>query len=71
MIVMILPIIFLHFFSTKLIPEGGKAYIKCTFLVKIFETSAENDFFKLTDTRVWSTDLYCCVYFKDFVKQNI
>ena len=52
MIVMTLPIIFLHFFSIKLIPEGGKAYIKCTFLIKNFETSAENDFFKLTDTRV-------------------
>ena len=52
MIVVILPIIFLHFFSTKLIPEGGKAYIKCTFSIKFFETLAENDFFKLTDTRV-------------------
>ena len=71
MVLMILTIIFLNLLSTKFIPKRVKTYLKSTFSIIKFQPSTEDDFFKSTNTRVWSTDLYSYVYFHDFVKQNI
>ena len=34
-------------------------------------STSEDGFVEITDNRIWSNDVYSCVYFNKFVKQSI
>ena len=36
-----------------------------------YQPQSKDGFAAITDNRIWSTDDYSCVYFNNFVRQNI
>ena len=60
---------FLYKFVPK--PNLDRARIKVTFPTLKFQPPEKNGFVEIIDSRVWSTDVYECVYFNDFGRENI
>ena len=48
-----------------------KVKIKATVYILNFQPPEQNGFVEITDSRIWSTDVYECIYFNDFVRENI
>lgn len=65
---MTLSIIFKSFFR-EVCPQQ-KSLNKMYFFYNKLSTS-EDGFVEITDNRIWSNDVYSCVYFNKFVKQSI
>ena len=55
-------------YSTKNLNE---VKIKATFPIANFQPPEQNGFVEITDNRVWFEDVYDCVYFNGFVRENI
>ena len=64
---------FLNMFLLKFVPKLNldKVKIKVTVFILSFQPSEQNGLVEITDSRIWSTDIYECVYFNDFVRENI
>lgn len=60
---------FLNLFSLRFVPKSNlnKVKIKSNFSILNFQPPEQNSFVEITDGRIWSTDIYHCVYFNDFV----
>ena len=48
-----------------------KVIIKATISILNFQPPEQNGFLEITDSRIWSTDIYDCVYFNSFARENI
>ena len=59
--------------SSKFAPGSTleKVKIKATFSTVNFQPQKQNGFVEITDSRIWSADVYECVYFSNFVRNNI
>lgn len=64
----ILKLVLCKIYSTKNLNE---VKIKATFPIANFQPPEQNGFVEITDNRVWFEDVYDCVYFNGFVKENI
>lgn len=64
----ILKLVLCKIYSTKNLNE---VKIKATFPIAIFQPPEQNGFVEITDNRVWFEDVYDCVYFNGFVRENI
>lgn len=64
---------FLNLLSLKFSPRSTleKVKIKATFSIVNFQPKKQNGFVEMTGSRIWSTDVYECVYFNKFVRKNI
>ena len=63
----------MNLFFLKFVPKPNldKVKIKETFSILNFQPPEQNDFVEITDSIIWSSDIYECVYFNDFVRENI
>lgn len=52
----------LNVFRHRFIPNDEKVLIKFTFSVVSFQPSPAPGLAKITDTRIWSTKVYSCVF---------
>ena len=64
----ILKLVLCKIYSTKNLNE---VKIKATFPIANFQPPEQNAFVEITDNRVWFEDVYDCVYFNGFVRENI
>ena len=64
----ILKLVLCKIYSTKNLNE---VKIKATFPIANFQPPEQNSFVEITDNRVWFEDVYDCVYFNGFVRENI
>ena len=64
----ILKLVLCKIYSTKNLNE---VKIKATFPIANFQPPEQNGFVEITDNRVWFEDVYDCVYFNGFVRENI
>ena len=64
---------FLNLLSSKFTPGSTleKVKIKATFSTVNFQPQKQNGFVEITDSRIWSADVYECVDFSNFVRNNI
>ena len=49
----------------------GKSRFKCSFTIVNREPAPRNGFAKITDVRIWQTNVYDGVYFNSFIKSNL
>ena len=61
---------FINLFKLRFLPSG-KVQIKCTFAIVSFKPTPADGLAELTHIRVWSVNIYSCVYFNEYVKENI
>ena len=64
----ILKLVLCKIYSTKNLNE---VKIKATFPIANFQPPEQNGFVEITDNRVWFEDVYDCVYFNGFLRENI
>lgn len=64
----ILKLVLCKIYSTKNLNE---VKIKATFPIANFQPPEQNGFVEIIDNRVWFEDVYDCVYFNGFVRENI
>lgn len=64
----ILKLVLCKIYSTKNLNE---VKIKATLPIANFQPPEQNGFVEITDNRVWFEDVYDCVYFNGFVRENI
>ena len=61
----------LNVFKLRFVPTGKEVRIKCTFSIVNFQPPPADGLVELTDTRIWSTNVYSFVLFNEFVRNNL
>ena len=55
----------------NLSPTNKKVKVRCNVSIVNFQPAPAIGFVELTDVRIWSTNVYSCIFLNEFARQNI
>lgn len=59
-----------YLFELRFVPSNS-VQIKCSFSIANFQPTPADGFVEITDIRVWCSNVYTCVYYNGYDRENI